>query len=129
MDPISDMLTRVNNAVRARKEVVEIPCSRIKKDIARVLKEEGYVSNFKVFEDGKSGLLKILLRYTKEKEPAISGIKRMSKPSCRIYWKSGNLHSDKNWFQTTVLSTCKGVMTGRQAAAQNLGGEVLLKIW
>ncbi|MEK7287259.1 MAG: 30S ribosomal protein S8 [Elusimicrobiota bacterium] len=129
MDPISDMLTSVRNALRARKEVVEMPSSRMKREIARVLKDEGYVANYKVFEDGKSGLLKILLRYTKEKEPAIVGIARVSKPSCRIYSTIRDLDSDLNWFTTTVLSTCKGIMTARQAIDRKVGGEVLLKVW
>src|SRR3989338_2331162 len=85
MDPIADMLTRIRNAVRANKEVVEVPTSKLKREIARVLKEEGFVSHYRTFENGKQGLLKILLRYTNEKEPVLAGIERVSKSSRRVY--------------------------------------------
>ena len=129
MDPISDMLTRIRNAVAAHKEVVEVPSSRIKREIARVLKEEGFISNFKIFEDGKSGLLKVLLRYTKEKESVITNIARTSKPSRRIFRKASELAKKSDWISTAVISTPRGVMTARQAKSLNLGGEVLLKVW
>ncbi|MBI4064050.1 MAG: 30S ribosomal protein S8 [Elusimicrobia bacterium] len=131
MDPISDMLTGIRNALTAKKEVVGLPSSRVKREIARILKEEGFVSNYKVFEDGKAGTLKILLRYTKDKEPAISGISRVSKPSCRIYRSYKNLSGTtaRGAYSTVVLSTSKGILTARQAKSLKLGGEVLLEVW
>ena len=129
MDPISDMLTRVRNALQAKKEVVEMPSSRMKKEIARVLKDEGYISNFKVFDDGRSGILKILLRYTREKEPAISRIERVSKPSRRIYRSSQDLDAKETMVATSILTTPKGVVTARQAKDLCVGGEVLLTVW
>ncbi|MBI4668446.1 MAG: 30S ribosomal protein S8 [Elusimicrobia bacterium] len=129
MDPISDMLTRMRNALKAKKEIVEIPHSRIKREIARILREEGYISNFRVFEDGKAGILKILLRYTKEKEPAIFKIERVSRPSCRVYCNWRGMGGVRQDMATMILSTPKGVVTARQAKDLKIGGEVLLKVW
>ncbi|MBI2070884.1 MAG: 30S ribosomal protein S8 [Elusimicrobia bacterium] len=129
MDTISDMLTRIRNAVQAKKEVVEIPSSRMKKEIARVLKEEGYIANFKIFEDGKAGTLKILLRYTREKEPAITRIERVSKPSRRIYRSYQEADGGAQELGTVILSTSKGIVTSRQAKTLKVGGEILAKVW
>ncbi|MBI4368821.1 MAG: 30S ribosomal protein S8 [Elusimicrobia bacterium] len=129
MDPISDMLTRMRNALRSRKEVIEVPANGVKKEIARILKEEGYISNFKIFDDGKSGMLKILLRYSKDKEPAIAGIERVSRPSRRVYRSFRDLSSPVRGFATSVVSTPKGVLTGRQAENLKVGGEVILRVW
>ena len=128
MDTIADMIVRMRNALRAKKEVVEIPSSRIKKEIARILKDEGYISNYKVFDNGKAGQLKILFRYTQDKEPVLSDLRRVSKPSRRIYRGWEELGDDSDGFSVAIVSTSKGIMTDRQARQMKVGGEVLARV-
>lgn len=129
MDTIADMLTRMRNAIMAKKDVVEIPASRLKKEIARVLREEGYIANYRIFEDGKAGQLKILLRYSNAREPAILRLIKVSHASRRIYRQWNELTTRHDAFATSIVSTSKGVMTAKKAKNLKIGGEVLLKVW
>lgn len=129
MDTIADMLTRVRNALKARKEVVEVPYSRIKVEIARVLKEEGYISNFKVFDNKKFNVLRILLRYDANRAPVINTIQRVSKCSSRVYCGYEALDKIQGSFGVAILSTSRGILADRQARQQKVGGEVLARVW
>ena len=128
MDSIADMINRIRVALQTRKDVVEVPASRIKREIARVLKEEGYISNYKVFENQKSGNLKILLRYNNEGEPAISHIERISKSSARRYSGYKDLKGNPA-YGVAILSTPKGIVSDRQSKQQRVGGELLARVW
>ncbi len=127
-DPISDFLTRIRNASKARKIRVEIPASNIKVGLSNILKNNGYIYDFKVDEDSKQNVITILLKYTDDK-PAISGLKRISKPGLRIYKKSNELPRVLNGLGTAVISTSKGLLTDKQARDQATGGEVVCFIW
>ena len=128
-DPIADMLTRVRNAIRANKETVEIPSSNMKKAIADIMLSEGYVSDVKVAEDGYNGKILITLKYVGKKKNVINGLKRVSKPGLRTYAGVENMPKVMDGLGVAVLSTNKGIMTDKQAKAQNVGGEVLCYIW
>ena len=128
-DPIADMLTRVRNAIRANKETVEIPSSNMKKAIADIMLAEGYVSDVKVAEDGYNGKILITLKYVGKKQNVINGLKRVSKPGLRTYAGVENMPKVMDGLGIAVLSTNKGIMTDKQAKAQNVGGEVLCYIW
>ncbi|GBC85287.1 30S ribosomal protein S8 [bacterium HR11] len=128
-DPISDMCTRIRNAVMARKEVVEIPASRLKLAIARVLRDEGYIEDFKFIEDGKQGILKIYLRRSPEGEYAIHEIESVSTPGRRIYVSRNQIPLVRRGLGIAILSTSKGVMTGREAYRRGLGGEWLMTVF
>lgn len=127
-DPIADMLTRIRNAAAAKLPVVDIPASGFKVEIARVLQENGFVKKFVVVEDGKQGILKVLLRYTKG-ESAIQGIQRVSSPGLRHYASSGRIPKVRNGLGYAIVSTSKGVMTDHEARKAHLGGEVICKVW
>ncbi len=127
-DPIADMLTRVRNAGSAGLKQVSMPSSREKAAIAAVLKEEGYIKDFTVAEDGVKRQLVIELKYVDGK-PVIEGIERVSKPSCRIHCGSREIPRVRNGLGTVVLTTPKGVMSGRRAAKENVGGEILCYVW
>ena len=127
-DPIADMLTRIRNAITAKKESVEIPASNMKKAIADILLAEGYVKDVKIVEDGYNGKIAITLKYS-DKKSVINGLKRVSKPGLRTYSGGETMPSVLNGLGTVILSTNKGVMTGKQAKAANVGGEVLCYIW
>ena len=127
-DPIADMLTRIRNAITAKKESVEIPVSNMKKAIADILLAEGYVKDVKIVEDGYNGKIAITLKYS-DKKSVINGLKRVSKPGLRTYSGVETMPSVLNGLGTVILSTNKGVMTGKQAKAANVGGEVLCYIW
>ena len=127
-DPIADMLTRIRNAITAKKESVEIPASNMKKAIADILLAEGYVKDVKIVEDGYNGKIAITLKYS-DKKSVINGLKRVSKPGLRTYSGVETMPSVLNGLGTVILSTTKGVMTGKQAKAANVGGEVLCYIW
>ncbi|MGB0166342.1 MAG: 30S ribosomal protein S8 [Luteibaculum sp.] len=125
-DPIADYLTRIRNAGMARKRVVEIPGSNIKRDMTRILFEKGYILSYKFEDDGKQGVIKIALKYHKEsKEPVIKEMKRVSSPGLRKYAGSENLPRVLNGLGIAILSTSKGVMTDKEARKENVGGEVL----
>ena len=127
-DPIADMLTRMRNAITAKKETVEIPASNEKKAIAEILAVEGWVKDVKIVEDGYNGKIAITLKYN-EKKSVISGLRRVSKPGLRTYAGVENMPRVLGGFGTVILSTNKGIMTGKNAKAANVGGEVLCEIW
>ena len=127
-DPIADMLTRIRNAITAKKEVVEIPASNVKKAIAEILLEEGWVKDVKLVEDGYNGKIVITLKYN-EKKSVITGLRRVSKPGLRAYAGVENMPRVLGGFGTVILSTNKGIMTGKKAKAANVGGEVLCYVW
>jgi small subunit ribosomal protein S8 len=128
-DPIADMLTRIRNALKAKHEEVEMPSSKMKTEIAAILKEEGYIKNYHLIEDSKQGLLKIYFKYGERGESVIRGLKRISKPGCRIYTKSKNIPRVANGLGITILTTPKGVLPDRTCRQQKVGGEVLCYIW
>lgn len=128
-DPIADMLTRVRNALQARHPKVDVPASRLKLDIARILKEEGYISNFKIAEDGVKKSIRIYLKYTGGNVPVISRIERVSRPGCRVYSGSQDVPRVLGGLGINILTTPRGVMTGATARKENVGGEVLCQVW
>ena len=128
-DPIADMLTRIRNASAANKKTVEIPASNIKKSIAEILLNEGYITKVDFKEDDKQGIIKITLKYTPEKEKVIAGIKRISKPGLRVYAQCEELPKVLGGLGIAIVSTSKGVMTDKQAREAKVGGEVLAYIW
>jgi small subunit ribosomal protein S8 len=128
-DPIADMLTRMRNAIKAKFKSVDIPASKLKICIADVLKDEGFIKNAKFVEDDQQGILRIYLKYGKRNESAIIGIKRISKPSRRIYIKRKGLKPILNGMGIMILSTSKGIITDSQARKENVGGEALCTIW
>ena len=127
-DPIADMLTRIRNALTAKHETVEIPASNMKKAIAEILLNEGYISNVEIKEDGVQGSIVVTLKYSKDGN-VITGLKRISKPGLRVYAKSNEIPTVLNGLGTAILSTSKGIMSDKQARANNLGGEVLAFVW
>ena len=127
-DPIADMLTRIRNALTAKHETVEIPASKMKKAIADILLNEGYNSNVEVKNDDVQGSIVVTLKYSKDGN-VISGLKRISKPGLRVYAKSNEIPKVLNGLGIAILSTSKGIMTDKQARANNLGGEVLAFVW
>lgn len=127
-DPISDFLTRIRNASKARKIKVEIPSSKMKAGLAEILKKNGYIYDYKIDEDSKQNVISVLLKYS-DGEPAINGLKRISKPGLRIYKKSDELPRVLNGLGTAVISTSKGLLTEKEARRQDTGGEVVCYIW
>ena len=127
-DPIADMLTRIRNAIKSSKESVEIPASNMKKSIAEILLNEGWVKDVKIVEDGYNGKIAITLKYV-DKKSVISGLQRVSRPGLRTYSDVENMPRILGGFGTVILSTNKGVMTGKNAKANNVGGEVLCYVW
>ena len=127
-DPISDFLTRIRNASKAKKVKVEIPSSKMKAGLAEILKKNGYIYDYKVDEDKKQNVISVLLKYSNG-VPAISGLKRISKPGLRIYKKSDELPRVHNGLGTAVISTSKGLLTEKEARRQDTGGEVVCYIW
>lgn len=128
-DPIGDMLTRIRNASSARHEKVLVPRSRLKIRIAEVLKEEGFIKDFVVHEDGTQGAITVLLRYSADREPAISDIKRVSKPGLRRYVPNDSIPRVLNGMGIAILSTSKGVLVDREARKQKVGGELICTVW
>ncbi|MGN1043903.1 MAG: 30S ribosomal protein S8 [Acutalibacteraceae bacterium] len=128
-DTIADLLTRIRNASSAKHETVEVPSSNMKKAIVEILFEEGYISKFVVSEDEKQGMIKIYLKYTENKKPVITGLKRVSKPGLRIYSDVENMPKVMKGLGIALISTSKGIMTDRKARKENVGGEVLAFIW
>ena len=127
-DPIADMLTRIRNAIKSNKESVEVPASNMKKAIAEILLNEGWVKDVKIVEDGYNGKIAITLKYV-DKKSVISGLQRVSRPGLRTYSDVENMPRILGGFGTVILSTNKGVMTGKNAKANNVGGEVLCYVW
>jgi len=128
-DPIADMLTRMRNALMVKYNRVDIPASGTKINIAKVLKAEGYIKNYKVIKDPRQGLLRIYLRYDDHAKPVITGLERISKPGRRVYAKAKEMPQVLNGLGINVVSTSRGLMTDRQARVENLGGEVMCSIW
>jgi len=128
-DPIADMLTRIRNAVMARHDYVLIPGSKMKLVIAKILKEEGFISEYEVLRSGPQRVIKIHLKYTDNKEPVIHGLKRVSKPGLRVYVGAKEIPRLYGGLGVAILSTPKGVMTGEQARRQNVGGEFICYVW
>jgi small subunit ribosomal protein S8 len=127
-DPIADMLTRIRNATMAKKPVVEIPASKIKREVAKILAEKGFIKTFVIVEDDKQGMMKVLLRYTNG-VPAIQGIERVSRPGRRYYSSSTEMPKILNGLGYAIISTSHGVMTDHDCRAQNVGGEVICYVW
>jgi small subunit ribosomal protein S8 len=128
-DPIADMLTRVRNALAARHPKVDVPASKLKTEIARILKEEGYIANYKVAEEGAKKTIKIYLKYGNDSRPVISEIHRVSRPGCRVYVGQQNIPRVLGGLGINILTTPRGVMTGRTAHREKVGGEILCRIW
>ena len=128
-DPIADMLTRIRNANSAKHDTVSVPASNMKKAIAQILVDEGYIKSFKVIEDGKQGVIEIALKYGPNKSQVLLGLRRVSKPGLHIYSDCENMPKVMKGLGVAILSTSKGVMTDKEARKQNVGGEVLAFIW
>ena len=129
-DPISDMLTRIRNAARARHARVELPASKLKIEIARVLKEEGYISTYKVVEESKTRkALRVFLKYTSDRRSVITDLRRISRPGSRRYVGAGEIRPVVGGLGISILTTPRGVMTGRSARKERLGGELLCEVW
>jgi small subunit ribosomal protein S8 len=128
-DPIADMLTRIRNAARAKFNRVDIPGSGMKNEMAKILKAEGYIRNYKFIKDGKQGILRVYLKYGADQQSVIYGLKRVSKPSRRVYLKSKDIKPVLSGMGISILSTSKGIMTDKNARKEKVGGEVLCSIW
>jgi len=128
-DPVADLLTRIRNAIRARHQKVDVPASKLKLEIARILKEEGYIANFKAVEEEGHKVLRIYLKYSNHDEAAISNLERVSKPGCRVYVRRSEIPRVLGGMGINILTTPRGVMTGRQARKEGVGGEILCQVW
>ena len=128
-DPIADMLTRIRNANIVKHETVDVPASNMKKEIARILLEEGFIRGYDVIEDGKQGIIRIQLKYGQTSERVISGIKRISKPGMRVYAEKHEIPRVLNGLGISIISTSKGILTDKQARKENVGGEVICYVW
>jgi small subunit ribosomal protein S8 len=128
-DPIADMLTRIRNGLMVTYDTVDIPSSKLKINIAKILKSEGFIKNYKIMTDRRQGIIRIFLRYDEKGKPIIGGLQRVSKPSRRVYTKGDEIPKVLNGFGTNIISTSKGVMTGGQARKLGVGGEILCDIW
>ena len=128
-DVIADMLTRIRNANDAKHETVDIPASNLKKSIAEILLEEGFIKNFQIVEDGKQGIIRVTLKYAAGKQKVIHGLRRVSKPGLRIYSNCEDMPKVMNGLGIAIVSTSKGVMTDKKARQANVGGEILAFVW
>jgi small subunit ribosomal protein S8 len=128
-DPLADMLTRIRNASSARHSKVDIPASKIKVNLARILKSEGYIKNYKLLKDQRHGILRIYVKYDEANQGVITGLERVSKPGRRVYVKKRDIPFVLNGMGISVLSTSKGILTDREARKENLGGELLCNVW
>jgi len=128
-DPVADMLTRIRNANTAKHETVDVPASNLKKAIAQILFDEGYIKSFTIVDDGTQGIIRITLKYLAGKEKVISGLRRVSKPGLRVYAGADELPRVLKGLGTAIISTSKGVMTDKSARANHVGGEVLAFVW
>ena len=128
-DPIADMLTRIRNAGSARHDTVDVPSSKMKKAIAEILLEEGYIKSFQLIDDGTQGVIRITLKYLPGKEKAIQGLRRVSKPGLRVYAGADELPQVLRGLGIAIISTSKGIMTDKKARANHVGGEVLAFVW
>lgn len=128
-DPIADFLTRIRNANMVRHESLELPASRIKKDIADILKREGFIKDVEYIEDDKQNVIRVFLKYGKNNERVITGLKRISKPGLRVYAKTGEVPKVLNGLGIAIVSTSEGVITDKEARAKNIGGEIVAYVW
>ena len=128
-DTIADMLTRIRNANSAKHPTVDVPASNMKKQIAQILVDEGYIKSFRVIDDDKKGVIRITLKYTENKSQVITGLRRVSKPGLRIYSNSKDMPKVMKGLGIAIVSTSKGIMTDREARKNNVGGEVLAFVW
>jgi small subunit ribosomal protein S8 len=128
-DPIADMLTRIRNGVSARLTKVDMPTSKLKIELARILKEEGYIQNYKDIEDDKHGTLRVFLRRIADGSEVVQGLKRVSRPGCRIYVPKDKIPKVQGGLGINIVSTSRGLMTGRQAVREGVGGEILCNVW
>ena len=131
MDPIADLLTRIRNSNVRQKDRVDVPYSKLKLEVVRILKDEGFIANFKTLFNagGKSGTIRVFLKYSPTKEAVIRGIKRVSKPGLRIYRGYQEIPKSRNGFAVTIMSTSQGVVTDTQAKEKKVGGEILCQVW
>lgn len=128
-DPIADLLTRIRNAVGVKKKEVTVPSSKLKVEIVKILKEEGYIRNFKVIDDNKQGILNISLRFTDDNQSVISGLRRVSRPGCRLFCTKDSIPKVLDGLGIAIISTSKGIMTGKMCEELAVGGEILCTIW
>ena len=128
-DPIADMLTRIRNANVVKHETVDVPASNMKKELSRILLEEGFIRGYDVIEDGKQGIIRIQLKYGQTGERVISGLKRISKPGMRVYADKNEVPRVLNGLGISIISTSKGILTDKQARKENVGGEVICYVW
>ena len=128
-DTIADLLSRIRNASTAKHATVDIPASNVKKAITQILADEGYIKSFQIVDDGKQGIIRVTLKYTEDRTPVISGLRRVSKPGLRIYSSCEDMPKVRKGLGIAIVSTSKGIMTDKKARALNVGGEVLAYIW
>jgi len=128
-DPIADMLSSLRNAASVKKREVTIPSSKLKVEMAKILKEEGYIRNFKVIDDNKQGLLSIVLKYTEDGQSVLSGMRRVSRPGCRLYCTKDSIPRVLDGLGIAIISTSQGIMTGKKCQEVGVGGEILCYIW
>ena len=128
-DTIADLLTRIRNASSAKHATVDIPASNVKKAITQILADEGYIRDFQIVDDGKQGIIRVTLKYTDNRTPVISGLRRVSKPGLRIYSSCEDMPKVRKGLGIAIISTSKGIMTDKKARNLNVGGEVLAYIW
>ena len=128
-DPVADFLTRIRNSIRARHQKLDVPASKLKTEIARILKEEGYIANYKPTEEDGKKVLRVYLKYGANNEAAIRDLNRISRPGCRVYVGSGEIKRVQGGLGISIMTTPRGVMTGRQARRERVGGEILCEVW
>lgn len=128
-DPVADFLTRIRNSIRARHQKLDVPASRLKSEIARILKEEGYIANYKPTEENGQKVLRVYLKYGPNNEAAIRDLQRVSRPGCRVYLGRDEIRRVQGGLGISIMTTPKGVMTGHQARREGVGGEILCEVW
>jgi small subunit ribosomal protein S8 len=128
-DPIADLLARIRNAARVKKRELNVPSSKMKVEIAKILKDEGFIRNFKVIDDNKQGILNIVLKYTEDNQSVISGVRRVSRPGCRIFCTKDSIPKVLDGLGIVIISTSKGIITGKNCEELGTGGEVICTIW
>ncbi len=128
-DPIADLLTRIRNGIHARHATVEIPASRLKEDICAVLKREGFIEDFEAVEKGAQGVLRVTLKYAQDRTPVLQGLRRISKPSLRVYARCTDIRQVRSGLGIAILSTSRGLVTGREAREAKVGGEIICEVW
>jgi small subunit ribosomal protein S8 len=128
-DPVADFLTRIRNSIRARHQKLDVPASKLKSEIARILKDEGYIANFKATEENGQRVIRVYLKYGINNEAAIRDLQRVSRPGCRVYVGRDEIRRVQGGLGISIMTTPKGVMTGRQARREGVGGEILCEVW